>query len=158
MKVVFHEDRMYFLEPAFHGEYQKEIQTLDYDDNQDVVNLDLSGITLHYSGDDTQTGQNQEMGELDTSGMTLDQSGDEHPIIEEVSLSLAQIETQILENIASPPSGVPHQSLAEDVLETHKRQFTQRHTRGISKPTYESELSSKVKYPMSHYVSNHCLS
>ena len=33
----------------------------------------------------------------------------------------------------------------------------QRHTRGIPKPTYEHELSSKVKYLMSHYVSNHCL-
>ena len=53
MKVIFHEDTTYFPEPAFHGEYQKKIQTLDYDDNQNLVNLDLSGITLHYSGDDT---------------------------------------------------------------------------------------------------------
>ena len=33
-----------------------------------------------------------------------------------------------------------------------------RHNRGISKPTYEHELSTKVKYPMSNYVSNYHLS
>ena len=32
------------------------------------------------------------------------------------------------------------------------------HNRGIPKPTYEPELSTKVKYPMSNYVSNHRLS
>ena len=48
MNVVLHENTMYFPKPEFQGEYQKEIQTLDYgeNDNQDVVNLDLSGITL----------------------------------------------------------------------------------------------------------------
>ena len=81
--------------------------------------MDLSG-TLDQSGDDTQTGHNQEMDELDLSG-TLDQSGDDHPIIEEVGLSLAQPETEILENVASPPSDIPHQLLVEDVSETHKR-------------------------------------
>ena len=48
------------------------------------------------------------MGDLDLSGMTLDQSGDEHPIIEEVDLSLAHPETKILENVAPPPSDIPH--------------------------------------------------
>ncbi|RVW87659.1 Retrovirus-related Pol polyprotein from transposon RE1 [Vitis vinifera] len=33
-----------------------------------------------------------------------------------------------------------------------------RHNRGILMPTYEPELSTKVKYPMSNYVSNHHLS
>ncbi|RVW15134.1 Retrovirus-related Pol polyprotein from transposon RE1 [Vitis vinifera] len=33
-----------------------------------------------------------------------------------------------------------------------------RHNRGIRKPTYEPELSTKVKYPMSNYVSTHRLS
>ncbi|KAL6332594.1 hypothetical protein AAG906_009017 [Vitis piasezkii] len=33
-----------------------------------------------------------------------------------------------------------------------------RHNKGIPKPTYEPELSTKVKYPMSNYVSNHRLS
>ena len=48
-----------------------------------MVNLDLSGITLDYSDDDTKTGNR----------MTLDQSGDEHPIIEEVGLSPTQTES-----------------------------------------------------------------
>ncbi|RVW80923.1 hypothetical protein CK203_037347 [Vitis vinifera] len=33
-----------------------------------------------------------------------------------------------------------------------------RHNRGIPKPTYEPELSTKVQYPMNNYVSNHRLS
>ena len=49
---------MYFSEPEFQGEYSKKIQTPDYgENNQDVVNLDLSG-TLDQSGDHIQIGQN----------------------------------------------------------------------------------------------------
>ena len=120
MDVVFHEDTMYFPELEFQGEHWKEIQTLDYDENnQNVVNLDSRSITLDQS-DDTQTGQNQEMGELDLSG-SLDQSGDEHPIIEETGPSPAHPETKLLENMALPPSDILHQSLTEDILEIHKR-------------------------------------
>ena len=42
--------------------------------------------------------------------------------------------------------------------EPPRKQLPLRQTRGIPKPTYELELSSKVKDPMSHYVSNHRLS
>ena len=115
-------------------------------------------VNLDSRSDDTQTYQNQEIGELDLSDMSLDQNGDEQLIIKEVGLSLAQLEIEILENMALPPSVIPYQSLSEDVPKTHKRQLPQRHTRGIPKPTYEPELSSKVKYPMSHDVSNHHLS
>ncbi|WKA12065.1 hypothetical protein VitviT2T_029493 [Vitis vinifera] len=38
------------------------------------------------------------------------------------------------------------------------KRLPHRHNKGISKPTYEPELSTKVKYPMSNYVSNHHLS
>ncbi|RVW42232.1 Retrovirus-related Pol polyprotein from transposon RE1 [Vitis vinifera] len=38
------------------------------------------------------------------------------------------------------------------------KRLPHRHNRGIPKPTYEPELSTKVKYPMSNYVSNHRLS
>ena len=81
----------------------------------------------------------------------MDQRSDEHP------------ETKV---VAPPSSGsltpqgidTPNQSLAEDAPEPSRKQLPQRHTRGIPKPTYEPEFSSKVKYPMSHYVSNHHLS
>ena len=112
MDVVFLEDTMYFSEPEFQGEYRKKIQTLDYgENNQDVVNLDSSDITLCQSDDDTQIGQNQEMGELNLSG-TLNQSDDAHPIIEEVGLSPAQPEIEILKNMAPPLFDIPHQSVA----------------------------------------------
>ena len=44
------------------------------------------------------------------------------------------------------------------VLEPIQKQLPQRLTRGIPTPTYKPQLSSKVRYPMSHYVSNHRLS
>ncbi|KAJ7957408.1 Retrovirus-related Pol polyprotein from transposon TNT 1-94 [Quillaja saponaria] len=53
---------------------------------------------------------------------------------------------------------VPNQSSSEDVLEPSRKQIPSRHNRGIPKPKYEPEISSKVKYPMSHYMSNNRLS
>ena len=38
------------------------------------------------------------------------------------------------------------------------KRLPHRHNRGIPKPTYEPELSTKVQYPMNNYVSNHRLS
>ena len=38
------------------------------------------------------------------------------------------------------------------------KHFPHHHNRGILKTTYEPELSSKVRYLMGNYVSNHCLS
>ncbi|KAL6332326.1 hypothetical protein AAG906_004891 [Vitis piasezkii] len=74
MDVVFHEDLMYFsFESKLQEEYQKEIQTLDYD--------------CHISKED-EYGQsklvNQEVGELDMSGTTLEPSSNDHPETEEV--------------------------------------------------------------------------
>ena len=69
MDMVFHEDSMYFsFESELHGEYHKEIQTLNYD--------------YHISKED-ESGQselvNQEAGELDMSGTTLELSSNDHP-------------------------------------------------------------------------------
>ena len=43
-------------------------------------------------------------------------------------------------------------------LNPFMKQLSHRHNKGIPKPTYEPELSTKVKYLMSNYVSNHRLS
>ncbi|RVW27774.1 Retrovirus-related Pol polyprotein from transposon RE1 [Vitis vinifera] len=80
---------------------------------------------------------NQEAGELDMSGQ---QFGSEDVFTE-----------------------IPNQSLSvEGVLNLEPDPFMKRlpyrHNRGIPKPTYEPELSTKVKYLMSNYVSNHRLS
>ena len=40
-------------------------------------------------------------------------------------------------------------------LNPFMKQLSHRHNKGIPKPTYEPELSIKVKYSMSNYVSNH---
>ncbi|WJZ97935.1 hypothetical protein VitviT2T_016503 [Vitis vinifera] len=80
---------------------------------------------------------NQEAGELDMSGQ---QFGSEDVFTE-----------------------IPNQSSSvEGVLNLEPDPFMKRlphrHNRGIPKPTYEPELSTKVKYSMSNYVSNHRLS
>ncbi|RVW52962.1 Retrovirus-related Pol polyprotein from transposon RE1 [Vitis vinifera] len=80
---------------------------------------------------------NQEADELDMSGQ---QFGSEDVFIE-----------------------IPNQSSSvEGVLNLEPDPFMKRlphrHNRGIPKPTYEPELSTKVKYLMSNYVSNHRLS
>ncbi|RVW53135.1 hypothetical protein CK203_080622 [Vitis vinifera] len=74
MDVVFHEDLMYFsFESELQGEYQKEIQTLDYD--------------YHISEDDGSEQSelvNQEASGLDMSVTTLEPSSNDHPETEEV--------------------------------------------------------------------------
>ncbi|RVX08628.1 Retrovirus-related Pol polyprotein from transposon TNT 1-94 [Vitis vinifera] len=80
---------------------------------------------------------NQEAGELDMSGQQFES-----------------------ENVFTE---IPNQSsFAEGVLNLEPDPFMKRlphrHNRGIPKPTYEPELSTKVKYLMSNYVSNHRLS
>ena len=74
MDVVFHEDSMYFsFESKLQGEYQKEIQTLDYD---------------YHIFEEDEFGQsklvNQEAGELDMRGTTLEPSSNDHSETEEV--------------------------------------------------------------------------
>ncbi|RVW60167.1 hypothetical protein CK203_088236 [Vitis vinifera] len=80
---------------------------------------------------------NQEAGELDMSGQ---QFGSKDVFIERPNQS----------------------SFVEGVLNLEPDPFMKRlphrHNRGIRKPTYEPELSTKVKSPMRNYVSNHRLS
>ena len=102
------------------------------------------------------------------SGTTLETSSNDHPEIEEV---IEEGRNSTIE--PSPPSEqfgskdvfteIPNQSSSvESVLNLEPDPFIKRlphhHNRGILKPTYEPELSTKVKYPMSNYVSNHRLS
>ncbi|KAK3013785.1 hypothetical protein RJ639_010144 [Escallonia herrerae] len=154
LDVVFHEDLMYFsTESELQGEHQKEIQTLDYDDEL------AENVDVHIS-EDTQI--SEDAGNLDISedelsepvnqvGKFVEESSQEHAETEVVTPSQSEFDTP-------HATDTPHQSLAEDAPEPHRKQLPQRLTRGIPKPTYEPELCSKVKYPMSHFVSNHRLS
>ncbi|RVW22827.1 Retrovirus-related Pol polyprotein from transposon RE1 [Vitis vinifera] len=105
--------------------------------HKEIQTLDYD---YHISKED-ESGQselvNQEAGELDMSGQ---QFGSEDVFTE-----------------------IPNQSSSvEGVLNLEPDPFMKRlphrHNRGIPKPTYEPELSTKIKYLMSNYVSNHCLS
>ena len=101
---------------------------------------------------------NENVGELDLSGINLDQSGDER----DEDLDNEVVDQPPSKSLAPQATNTPNQSPAEDgptvVSEPPGKQLPPRQTRGIPKPTYELELSSKVKYPMSHYVSNNHLS
>ncbi|KAH9689179.1 retrovirus-related pol polyprotein from transposon RE1 [Citrus sinensis] len=140
MDVVFHEYIMYYLsESEFQGEYiEEEIHTLTYlppEESQssiEIVNLQDTGKE---NGDDSQA----EISE-DTFG--------EHN----------NSDTTAIENESHKE--IPNQSSADDVPTTSpiRRILPQRQNRGILKPTYEPDFSSRVKYPMSHFVSNHRLS
>ncbi|RVW16197.1 Retrovirus-related Pol polyprotein from transposon RE1 [Vitis vinifera] len=131
-------------------EYQKEIQTLDYD---------------YHVCEENEFGQfelvNQEAGELDMSGTTLEPSSNDHPETKEV---IEEGRDSIIE--PSPPSEqfgsgdvfteILNQSLSvEGVLNLEPDPFMKwlphRHIRGIPKPTYEPEYSTKVKYLISNY-------
>ena len=89
----------------------------------------------------------------------MDHSGDER----DEDLDNEVVDQPPSESLAPQAIDTPNQSPAEDgpaavVFEPPRKQLPPHQTRGIPKPTYEPELSSKVKYPMSHYVSNHRLS
>ncbi|WKA11098.1 hypothetical protein VitviT2T_028628 [Vitis vinifera] len=123
-----------FHEDSMYFSFESELQG-EY--HKEIQTLDYD----YYISEENESGQsklvNQEAGELDMSGQ---QFGSEDVFTE-----------------------IPNQSSSvEGVLNLEPDPFMKRlphrHNRGIPKPIYEPELSTKVKYPMSNYVSNHCLS
>ena len=123
-----------FHEDLMHFSSESELQG-EYHKEIQTLNYDY-----HISEED-ESGQselvNQEVGELDMRGQ---QFGSED-VFTEISNQSSSVEGVL--NLEPDPfmKRLPH-----------------RHNRGIPKPTYELELSTKVKYPMSNYVSNHRLS
>ena len=101
---------------------------------------------------------NENAGELELSDINLDHSGDER----DEDLDNEVVDQPPLESLAPQAIDTPNHSPAGDgpavVSDPPRKQLPPRQTRGIPKPTYEPELSSKAKYPMIHYVSNHRLS
>ena len=139
LDVVFHEDKIYFSsEFEIQGEHSHEVQTLDYIDPENLISveLDISGGNLDGSGEDNKA----EFSHI----KVVDETGPE---------SIQEAESL---------SDTTNQSFVEDVpetvLDTSIRRNPPRRNKGIPKPTYEPDLTSKAKYPMSHYVSNHRLS
>ena len=155
--VVFHEDLMYFSsELEFQGEHLEEVQALDYDFLISIEGeLSEPGNNLHGNEKERHELGNENAGELDFSGINLDHNGYE-------DLDNEVVDQPPSESLAPQATDTSNQSPAKDepvvVSEPPRKQLPPRQTKGIPKPTYELELSSKVKYPMSHYVSNHRLS
>ena len=160
MDVVFHEDSMYFSsKPELQGEHLEEVHARDYD-----IMISIEGELFepgnNLNGNEKERPElgNDNAGELDLSGINLDHSGDER----DEDLDNEVVDQPPFESLAPQATDTPNQSPAKDgpavVSEPPRKQLLPYQTRGIPKPTYELELSSEVKYPMSHYVSNHCLS
>lgn len=148
MDVIFHEDSMYFSSgPELQKEYLEEVQSLEYD-FLISIERELFEPSNNLNGNEKERPElgNENSGELDLSGINLDHSSDECDDDPEKEVG----DQPPSESLAPQATDTPNQSPA--------KQLPPRQTRGIPKPTYEPELSSKVKYPMSHYVSNHRLS
>ena len=159
MDVVFHEDSMYFSsEPELQGEHLEEVQALDYD-FLISIEWELPEPSNNLNGNEKERLElgNENVGELDLSGINLDHIGDER----DEDLENEVVDQPPSESLAPQVTDTPNQSPTEDrravMSEPLRKQLLPHQTRGIPKPTYEPELSSKVKYPMSHYVSNHLL-
>ncbi|KAK2967762.1 hypothetical protein RJ640_029658 [Escallonia rubra] len=117
LDVVFHEDLMYFsTEFELQGEHQKEIQTLNYDDEL------AENVDVHIS-EDTQI--SEDAGNLDISedelsepvnqvGKFVEESSQEHAETEVVTPSQSEFDIPHATN-------TPHQSLAEDAPEPHRK-------------------------------------
>ena len=160
MDVVFHEDSMYFSsEPELQGEHLEEVQALNYDFLISIEG-ELSEPGNNLNGNEKERPElgNENASELDLSGIHLDHNGDERDEV----LDNEVMDQPPSESLAPQATDTPNQSPAKDglavVSEPPRKQLPPRQTKGIPKPTYEPELSSKVKYPMSHYMSNHRLS
>ena len=139
LDVVFHEDKIYFSsEFEIQGEHSHEVQTLDYIDPENLISVesDISGGNLDGRGEDNE----DEFSHIEA----VDEAGPE---------SIQEAESL---------SDTTNQSFVEDVpetvLDTSIRQNPPRRNKGIHKPTYKPNFTSKIKYVMSHYVSNHRLS
>lgn len=85
----------------------------------------------------------------------MDQSSDEHPEIKDVVVTPLEPKS-----IVSQIDDILDQSFIKNVLKPHKKTITTVSclTIDIPKFTYESKFSSKVNYPMSHYMSIYRLS
>ncbi|RVW70681.1 Retrovirus-related Pol polyprotein from transposon RE2 [Vitis vinifera] len=114
-----------FHEDSMYFSSESELQG-EY--HKEIQTLDYD---YHISEED-ESGQselvNQEVGELDMSGQ---QFGSED-VFTEIPNQSSSVEGVL--NLEPDPFMIPH-----------------RHNRGIPKPTYEPELSTKVEYPMSNY-------
>ena len=158
MDVFFHEDSMYFSsEPELQGEHLEEVQALDY---YFLISIEgeLSEPSNNLNVKERPELGNENAGELDLSGIHLDHNGDERDEV----LDNEVMDQPPSESLAPQATDTPNQSPAKDgpaiVSEPPRKQLPPRQTKCIPKPTYEPKLSSKVKYLMSHYMSNHRLS
>lgn len=132
------------------------MQTLDYTVIPDRVVVD----NLGESGDNSldESGENPPMTEPDTASVPVLQ----HAPIEQMTPEL-DLQHQSDPIIEPDEPMLPKRNAANDnqsppMTDVHPPRLPPRSNRGIPKPTYELDPTSKVKYPMSNYVTTNHLS
>ncbi|KAH7852368.1 hypothetical protein Vadar_024016 [Vaccinium darrowii] len=140
-------EKLYYLDLVSKSsdKLQVQTQTHTYDSyNYEILNYDYTGAS-----EDVDTSVDTGVSSLDSSRV------EDSPVIDTASMS---------ESPSLQPD-MHNQSLVEDVPEfvpesvpNSPRRNPPRSNKGIPKPMYEPELTSKAKYPMSQYVSTHRLS
>ena len=154
LDVIFHEDTMYFSsESELQREHHKEeVQTilgyqttLDYaeisEQSHDEDGNEQSHMTFHNIED------------LPLSELSEDTNTPNQSLVEDGPES-----SQIEPLVEDGPESSQIEPLSESLPNPSRRQNPPRSNKGIPKSTYEPDLTSNAKYPMSHYVSNHRLS
>ena len=151
MNVVFHEDIMYCLsEPEFQRDYnEEEIHTFTYlplEEDQSFIKVVNLQDTRKENGDDSRAETSEDIFREDT-------------FREQKNSDTTTIENKSHEE---PHEEISNQSSVENVPTTNpsliRRILPRCQNRGIYIPTVNPDLSSRVKYHMSHFMFNHRLS
>ena len=136
MDVVFHEDSIYFSsEPELQGELLEEVQALDYDFLISIEGeLFEPGNNLNGNEKERPELGNENVGELDLSGINLDHSGDECDKDQDNEV----VDQPPSKSLTPQATDTPNQSPDEDgptvVSEPPRKQLPPHQTRGIPKP------------------------
>lgn len=161
MDVVFHEQLMYFepvsgIQDENRGDHG--IQTLSLDEIQ-LLRMDDTDKEIRGEAENV-TYENVVAEHSEHVASEVRETEPEAPEIEEVTDGEA-IGSEVTEGLLDDNPGslndIPHQS-SNKGTNVSSRVLPARQNRGIPKSSYEPNLTSKVKYPMSNYVSNQNLS
>ncbi|KAM7531655.1 hypothetical protein LguiB_035065 [Lonicera macranthoides] len=142
MDVIFHEETMYFHRTELQGEHYKEVQLFENINEEEISSIEVVPTLTSNSPPSTET--------------------------TEITSSPDMVTTEILPNdvVPSPSPSPPdtnNQSSTSTIPETEISQVSSpsipikrlpnRANRGVPKPMYDPDFTSKAKYPMSNYVS-----
>ncbi|KAM7499356.1 hypothetical protein LguiA_023770 [Lonicera macranthoides] len=141
MDVTFHEENMYFHQTELQGEHYKEIQLF-----KNITEEEINSIEV------VSTLNSEFPPAAETTEIPLSPD-------EEISETCPN---EVVPSPSPPPSNTNNQSSTSNIpgIEASQvsssipiKQLPNRTNRGVPKPKYDPDFTSKAKYPMSNYVS-----